>query len=214
MVNFKLPHAQEEPSVYDANKLKNDKIQEAFKASLTEGNLLKGVKTPKYSSYFPSQMIMNSGATKSIPYGETTLGEAGCAIFCVHNVLTAKYGIQISIEELAKMCADQGYYVSGKGTKHNLFDHLGCKRAENVQELFDALSNHPKAFVTLLVRNADYHNDPNRTGRHFVNLVSYIYQKGIQMHIRINDSNIGNSVIMPVNTLLATDVAWIWPKTL
>lgn len=211
---MEIPHALESLEVYEANKRKNAQIQEDFKASLTEDNLWKGMKTPKHSIYIPSKMVLRNGRVRNTPYGDSTLGEDGCAIFCIHNVLTAKYGIDIPIGELAEMCADQGYHVSGKGTRHNLFDHMGCKRATHVQEIFDCLSKESKAFVTLLVRNDAYHDDSERTGRHFVNLVSYSYMRGIRMYIRINDDSIGNNISKPMKTLLATDIAWIWPREL
>lgn len=209
--NFILPLRKETHERYEANRLINQTISDAFHASLDVF-----VEQPNYPipevDYEQSRIVLvndvlESGITAGdVPYGVSTLGESGCAVFCIHNALTYTRSSDypnLSLETVAEEVASKGYYEPGKGTYHNLFDHLGARRATNVQDIFDALCTRKKAMVTLLVRNEEYNG---RSGRHFINLV---YWDG--NNFLLNDSSIGFGLKIDAETIFkCVDIAWIW----
>lgn len=200
---FILPQRQESHERYEANRAVNTCISESFHASMV--NVVSAMQTKVEVDFIPSNMVIASDAM-DIPYGSSTLGVSGCAVFCVHDALTyarrSEYE-KLSIREVAQEVANKGYYEPGKGTYHNLFDHLGARRATDVQDIFDALCKREHAIVTFLVDNAVYNG---RDGRHFINAVYYKNGDFI-----INDSSIGVTLAISAKTILqAVDIAWIW----
>ena len=211
IINFILPERRETPERYDANKIVNQAISDAFHSSIVNRAEVASNAVAEVP-YEPSNMVLASDVLASgtlaadVPYGVSTLGESGCAVFCLHDALT--YARQsdypeLDIETVAKQVAEKGYYEPGKGTYHNLFDHVGARRATDIQELFDALCTRTRACVTLLVRNKDYNG---RSGRHFINI---IYFDG--NHFYVNDSSYGRGVKVDVGIIFrSVDIAWIW----
>lgn len=210
-IKFTLPERRETPERYDANKIVNQAISDAFHTSLGKAKEM-AANAVSEVPYEHSKMVLVSDVLKSgvlaadIPYGVSTLGESGCAVFCLHDALTyARYAeySELDIETVAQEVAAKGYYEPGKGTYHNLFDHMGARRATDIQEIFDALCTRTRACVTLLVRNKDYNG---RSGRHFINI---IYYDGT--HFVVNDSSCERGLKVSVDTIFkSVDIAWLW----
>ena len=210
-IKFTLPERRETPERYDANKIVNQAISDAFHASLGKAKEM-AANAVSEVPYERSKMVLVSDVLKSgvlaadIPYEVSTLGESGCAVFCLHDALTyARYAeySELDIETVAQEVAAKGYYEPGKGTYHNLFDHMGARRATDIQEIFDALCTRTRACVTLLVRNKDYNG---RSGRHFINI---IYYDGT--HFVVNDSSYERGLKVSVDTIFkSVDIAWLW----
>jgi len=210
---FILPERRETPERYDANRAINQAISDSFHASIVNRAEVARHAVPEVF-YEPSHMVLVSDylpesgiLAEDFPYGVSKLGESGCAVFCLHDALTyARHSdySELSLEAVAMEVASKGYYEPGKGTYHNLFDHVGTRRATDIQEIFDALCTRTRACVTMLVLNKEYNGRPN--GRHFINAV---YFDG--KHFIVNDSSYGRGMEMDIDTILkSVDIAWIW----
>lgn len=198
---IELIERKETPARWEANKNINAMIMESLRESIKNQDYSIPVVTKK-RHFFP--MITISEETKDIPYGSSTLGASGCAVFCFEQGLRVKEIAEIDISELAAEIARKGYYEPGKGTYHNLFDHMGLRRARHVQEIFDTILTESDNFplITLLVRNKEYNG---RNGKHFINISDYIDGKFL-----VHDSSIGRKFVSADEILNAIEVAWIW----
>lgn len=197
MTTFYIPGTKEEEKRYERNAIINNLIAIFFKESIADFDENKDL------GYIPPVIqgnILLANDYKDVPYGGKTLGEAGCAVFCLEQGLRYR-GIIVSIVKLAEDIAN--YYVFGKGTRHNLFDHLELGRARHFQDIFDALRM--GRLVTILVENNKYSPMEAVDGSHFVNIVG---QKG--KSFVIDDPQMGR-INVPMREIFgATRVAWIW----
>lgn len=127
---------------------------------------------------------------ESWKYGSSTLAEAGCAIFCIEHGSKKHY----SIETLAEVAAEKGYYEPGKGTWHHLFDRLGAVRLSYVQDIFSYLET--GKIVTVLYEH------------HFLNLV------GVQgTNFLVEDSMYTDQRAIPITEIFkGMRVAWAWKE--
>lgn len=199
---IELIEREETPARWDANKKINAMIMESLRESIKNQDYSIPVVTKK-RHFFP--MITISEETKDIPYGSSTLGASGCAVFCFEQGLRVTEIADIDISELAAEIARKGYYYEPeKCTYHNLFDHMGLRRVSHVQEIFDTILTGTDSFplITLLVRNKDYNG---RDGKHFINISDYSDGKFF-----VHDSSIGQRFVSADKILNAIEVAWIW----
>lgn len=198
---FELIPREESKKLYEWNTRKNEVIAACFETSKLEKWTVSG------ENFAPADKnrVFNCRKTAKIPYGETTtLGKSGCAVFTTHQGLRLKRGTNIKISKLAAEIAGKGYYCNGKGTYHCLFDHLGCKRAENLQDLLDYLATTESPVATLLVKNSIYFG--RNTGRHFVNAVGIT-----NVGFIIDDSESPTRQTISFDKIIAAcDVAWLW----
>lgn len=192
---------------YEANRAINTLIGQSFTASVERFTINKITVKPliRVISTINTPFFVNT--TTSIPsgdleYASTTLKDGGCAVFCFHQGLVTQH-IFADLDDVANEIAEKGYYEPDKGTWHCLFDHFGCRRASDYVEIIDALLR--GSISTCLVINALYHNDSNRCGKHFVNVVGINESTAI-----IDDPNCGR-IPMDFETFLKTiEIAWIW----
>lgn len=213
---FYLPKAEETEKRYDNNTDINNLIARAFKESIAdfdEGDYLEDI-VPVIKGN-----ILLANDYKDVPYGYggKTLGEAGCAVFCVEQGLYHRKIFKVCIFKkimfrfkrgkyikfLSKYIADLGYYVFGKGTRHNLFEHLELRRATHFQDIFDALKM--GKIVTILVENEKYSPIKAVEGSHFVNIVGKLGE-----YFVIDDPQMGRINVHMRKIFDATRVAWIW----
>ena len=182
-------------------KQKNERIAEKFKASKAENWV---VPSERFSPIDRERIYKNSRMSR-ISYGPTTtLKKSGCAVFAAHQGLRLKCEVSMKISDLAKEIAEKGYYCTGKGTYHVLFDRLGCKRVDSVQPLLNYLSSTETPVATLLVNNSIYFG--RDTGRHFVNAVGLT-----NVGILIDDSESATRKTVSFDKLIdACVIAWIW----
>lgn len=210
-----LAKREETPSEWEKHKKINSKISEEFQKSLDtydEKLYLEDIDPVTTERIYYNDELH----AVQIPYGpNTTLQKSGCAIYCLEHALSAK-GENINIAQLAEEAYQKGYLCEVKkdngvwkikGTYHNLFDeHKNgfCKRARNYEEIFDNLM--AGQIVTLLVSNQKYHNDPNREGSHFINVIG---KK--RNFLIIEDSNSKERVEKDcLQVFKSTNVAWLW----
>lgn len=193
----------EPPEEYDAHKVENQKIAESFENSKSTFE----IDMSKNLLQITDRHILHSADYEKVPYGpNTTLGESGCAVFCLQHGLAIK-GIDVPIAKLAAELADKGYYEKGKGTYHSLFDRYKngfCTRCSLCQDIVDSLLR--GKMVTCLVDNSKYHKDSSRTGAHYINLVG---KQG--RYFLVEDSHISWTDIKSIETIInATMIAWSW----
>lgn len=209
-----LAKREETPSDWETHKRGNSQISEKFQLSLsTFDEKLYGDIKPVTAEriYYNNELD-----AVPIPYGpNTTLQKSGCAIYALEHALRAK-GKKINIAQLADEAYQKGYLCEVKkddgvleirGTYHNLFDMYKngfCNRAIKYQEVFGNLK--AGKIVTLLISNQKYHNDPNREGSHFINVIG---KKGNLLIIE--DSNSKERVKKDcLEVFKSTNVAWLW----
>lgn len=209
MKKLELPQRMESHQQYEANKRVNKAVQDAFTASLEtlqqydfnivepNGNCLT-VETP-YSD------VIGVSCCGDIKYGgTTTLKDSGCAVFCFYQGLClTRPKVYVSLSELAQEIAEKGYYEPGKGTYHCLYDHWGLRRASHFCEVIDTIKR--GSIVTCLVQNSKYHQDENRTGKHFVNVVG-LYNDSVI----VDDSHIGRRILKMESFMKSVLIAWTW----
>lgn len=192
---------------YKANKAINELISKSFTASVERFIPNETTVKPLEKHIFTINTPFFVNPTTSIPsgdleYASTTLKDGGCAVFCFHQGLTTQL-IYADLEDLTEEIAKKGYYEPDKGTWHCLFDHFSLRRASDYVEIIDALLR--GSISTCLVNNALYHNDSNRSGKHFVNVV------GIDKSmVLIDDPNCGRIPMDFEAFLKAIQIAWIW----
>lgn len=202
---FNISLRREEPDRYDQNREINTLIQKNFKDSVS-----KFLENPypvyDYSGEDDFNREWNSPKNKDIPYSSSTLGESGCAVYVFHQGLRYRKGSIPSIEQLAQILAENGYYEPGKGTWHCLFDHWGLRRASNIKEIFDTLDIKELPLITILVSNQLYPVSKSGSGSHFVNIVG-VTQNGFL----IDDPNKENRLFLEFERVLpSVQVAWLW----
>lgn len=210
-----LAKREEISSEWEKHKKINSKISEEFQRSLKtydEKLYLEDIDPVTTERIYYNDELH----AVQIPYGpNTTLQKSGCAIYCLEHALSAK-GENINIAQLAEEAYQKGYLCEVKkddgvleirGTYHNLFDLYKsgfCNRAIKYQEVFDNLK--AGKIVTLLVDNQKYHNDPSKTGAHFINVIG---KKGNLLIIE--DSNSRERVEKDcLQVFKSTNVAWLW----
>lgn len=204
---FNLPSRLESHEQYEANRAINTLISQSFVSSVSKYVSNETTTEPYTTAICTIETPFFVNSIKAIPagdleYSSTTLRDSGCAVFCFNQGLTTRR-IYADLEDLAEEIAKKGYYEPDKGTWHCLFDHFGLRRASHYVEIIDALMR--GTISTCLVSNALYHNDPNRCGKHFVNIVGVDKSKAL-----IDDSNCGR-IIMDLELFLkAVQIAWIW----
>ncbi len=203
-----LAQRMESHERYEANKAINTLISQSFRASVQRFTINEITCKPlkKMISTISSPFFVN--LTTSIPcgdleYASTTLKDAGCAVFCFHQGLSTRR-IYTDLEDLSNEIAKKGYYEpTHTGTYHSLFDHFGLRRVSNYIEIIDALLR--GSISTCLVINALYHNDSNRLGKHFVNIV------GIDKStVFIDDPSCGRITKDFKAFLEYIEIAWVW----
>lgn len=216
MAHFILIPCQEQEDIYLAHKQLNEQIAECFKASKSDTFTVAHDNIPSDDL----ERVFKTRENCDIPYGTTTtLGQSGCAIYCLHQALRLKKGLQISIADLADIVASQGYYFPGRGTYHCLYDHcledhcLGdssndssdkSHRACSIQQLYDYLSYESLPLATTLVDNSIYWG--RNSGSHFVN-VGGIDHVGVYIY----DSEENHRIFMEHEKFIAAcKVAWLW----
>lgn len=199
---FTIPKRVEDHERYETNREINNLIEKAFKRSVTDfstnfatGTYLEGL--TRHPTVNNIRLLTNY--SRDIPYGTSTLFNAGCAVSCLQQALNFSY----SLNDLAKEVSEAGYYEPNKGTWHNLFDHMGCRRVSHIQEIIDAIMM--GATVTCLVNNKVYHLSEQRSGRTFVNCVGF--EKGL---IVVDDPYQGRLYRDFILFVSAVDIAWIW----
>lgn len=202
MAKFYLPERKETSKRWDNNKYVNMLISAMFKDSIADFD----------ENEHRERMLVNvedillASQFENVPYGCKTLGQAGCAVFCLEQGLCYRSGGREDpayIIYLAKYTGDKGYYEKNKGTYHSLLDHYGLRRATHFQEIFDALKM--GKLITILVENKKYFEDEANKDSHFVNIVGAEEKKFV-----IDDSQLGR-VYSPMRRMFdATRVAWIW----
>lgn len=192
---------------YETNKAINALIKESFVTSLkrftpsdiTVSPLKRKISTIHTPFFVNPHTSIPSG---DLEYASTTLKDGGCAVFCFHQGLSTQL-IYADLEDVTNEIAEKGYYEPDTGTWHCLFDHFGLKRASDYLEITAALLR--ASISTCLVNNAIYHNDSNRPGKHFVNVV------GIDKStVYIDDPNCGRFPMDFEDFLKSVEVAWIW----
>lgn len=127
------------------------------------------------------------------------LKENGCAVFCLHQGLKNRLKDDIDIAQLAYEVETKGYYEPQKGTYHNLFDHLGLRRATCVEDILIA------NMATVLVRNDKCLKNPDNTGHHYINIIGFSEQLAF-----IDDPMEGPKSILWTDLLEASLIAWMW----
>lgn len=202
ITKIELVPRKELHSDYEEHRAINLKIFSDFKASLQEFD-------PEVKLSIMTLMneeILHASDYSDVPYGSTTLEKSGCAVFCLEQGLRMK-GFNVNIADLAEEVYKKGYYESGKGTYHNLFDEYKngfCTRCSSYKEVFRSLEE--KHILTILVENKKYYNNGSKTGRHFVNVVGKMKD-----YLIIDDSNTYNHTIkLSKDVFDATEVAWRW----
>lgn len=201
MAHFILIPCQEQEDIYLAHKQLNEQIAECFKSSKSETFTVAHDNIPSDDL----ERVFKTRENCNIPYGTTTtLGQSGCAIYCLHQALRLKKGLQISIADLADIVASQGYYYPGRGTYHCLFDHCHAARTGSVQQLYDYLCYEGLPLATVLVDNAIYWG--KNTGSHFIN-VGGITKNGVYIY----DSEEDHRIFMEHKKFIsASKVVWLW----
>lgn len=211
MKTINLAPQFEDHERYVANRNINEMISESFKNSLLNlkaSDFESIVVEPliKVISTIDSRFFVTPLTTipcGDLEYGTTNLRESGCAVFCFQQGLTI-HGIFSELDELSEEIAEKGYYhVPSNSTWHCLFDHYGLRRATHYLEIVDALCR--DSICTVLVKNSVYHNNPDRDGNHFVNLV------GIdETTICVDDPHIGRRFMDFESLLKSVLITWIW----
>lgn len=204
---FNMAPRLESHEQYEANRAINSLISQSFKRSVDKYVANETTAKPYEKAICTIETPFFVNPITTIPSGDleyscTTLRDGGCAVFCFNQGLTTQL-IYADLEDLAEEIAKKGYYEPDKGTWHCLFDHFGLRRASHYVEIIDALMR--GTISTCLVSNALYHNDPNRCGNHFVNVV------GIDKStVFIDDPNCGRITKDFEAFLKAIKIAWIW----
>lgn len=202
---FGIPPRRETPERYDLNREINTLIQKGFKDSVSKF-LANPYQVFDYAVNEDFEREWNSDDNKDVPYGSSTLGESGCAVYAFHQGLRYRNGSVPRISNLACILAEEGYYEPGKGTWHNLFDHWGLRRASDIKEVFDAFDVKEFPLVTVLVSNKLYPPSKSSSGSHFVNLVGLVHGGFL-----IEDPSRKNRLHLDFNKILpAIQIAWIW----
>ena len=121
---------------------------------------------------FGKAHIYQSGAVADIPYGDSTIGDAGCAPVAATNLLNS-LGINSSLEDAATFAEANGMTVRGGGTDIDYFNHyLGSKgivtkSTNSRNDVMNALRNGDQ--VVMLGRDStDGYGTPFGTDPHFV----------------------------------------------
>ena len=205
--SFNTSPRKETPTRYDNNKEINLLIEKMFKASVKDFLENTPENIPSMIPEKDDGRIFNSPEIDSIKYGESTLGNSGCAVFTFHQGLRLSRGLKkFHIDLLAVILASKNYYEVGKGTYHNLFDHYGLRRASDIQEIFDTLQYKNNPVVTLLVRNAEYMANDLTSGRHFINVVG-----NTDYGFYVDDPQSPRRILLDFGEVVpAIDIAWIW----
>lgn len=207
MKTINLAPRMESHERYEANRAINELISKSFTDSLRYYITNEITVKPYGKAICTNETPFFVNPTTTIPsgdleYSSTTLRDGGCAVFCFHQGLTTQL-IYADLEDLTEEIAKKGYYEPGKGTWHCLFDHFGSRRASHYAEIIDALLR--GSISTCLVSNALYHNDSNRCGKLFVNVV------GIDKStVFIDDPNSGRIQMDFEAFLKSIQIAWIW----
>lgn len=202
---FSIPPRRETPERYDLNREINNLIQKGFKDSIS--NFLSNpYPVYDYAVKEDFDREWNSDKNINVPYGSSTLGESGCAVYAFHQGLRYRNGSVPLISDLARTLAEEGYYEPGKGTWHNLFDHWNLRRASDIKEVFDALDVKEFPLITVLVANKLYPASKSNSGSHFVNIVGLVHEGFL-----IEDPSRKNRLHMRFEKILpAVQIAWIW----
>ena len=137
-----------------------------------------------------------------LPFATTTIEEEGCAIPCFQQGLTVQ-GIYEDLGRLSNLIGELGYYEPNKGTWHQLFDHMGLRRATHWMEIYEALKR--RSIVTLLVDNSSYEANTVTEGRNWVNIVG---ADGNSFYV--DDPAIGRTCLDAYGLLKSIVFAWIW----
>lgn len=190
---------------WDKDKELNSLTEKFFKDSI-EDFLSSHANVEAAIPEIDNRRIWNSPEFQDTPYGVTTLGQSGCAVYCFFQAIRLQRGrTGESILDFASEVAQKRYYEPGKGTYHNLFDKFGLRRASHIQELFDTFL-YKKGIVTVLVRNAAYLENDATSGRHFINIIG-----NTSSGFYVDDPNLSRTKLIPFEELLpAIDIAWIW----
>lgn len=211
MKTLNLAPRMESHERYEANRAINNMIAESFASSVQHfmtvdlddcashalPEVIVGVDSPFFVNpihYVPCG---------DLKFGNTTLRESGCAVFCFYQGLLTQ-NIYADLEDFTTEVFNKGYLEPGKGIWHNLFDHFGLRRASHYQDIVDAICR--GSISTCLVSNSMYHNDSTRTGNHFVNIV------GLDggANVIVDDSHLGRQFMNFKAFLDAVLVSWIW----
>lgn len=205
MATVTLAPRKESPERWDTNRDINEMIAQAFKKSVKSFNgsssVVSGIISgPKVREILTISSPYLDTVCGEILYGGKKMSETGCAIFCLHQGLEKRLKDEIDIAELAQEVEAKGYYEPGKGTYHNLLDHIGLRRATDCAEVLMTSS-----MCTMLVKNDKYHGDPNRKGNHYVNVVGFNGDMAI-----IDDPVVGRKSILVKDLFAATIIAWMW----
>lgn len=201
MVEVVLHEREERPNRYDNNMTVNVMIEHFFKKSVKSFKFTSDVPTviPTVEPILTVDSPYKNRTCGEIKYGGKMLKENGCAVFCLHQGLKNRLKDDIDIAQLAHEVETKGYYEPQKGTYHNLFDHLGLRRATCVEDILIA------NMATVLVRNDKYLKDPDHTGHHYINVIGFSEQLAF-----IDDPMEGPKSILWTDLLEASLIAWMW----
>ena len=121
---------------------------------------------------FGKAHIYQSGAVADIPYGDSTIGDAGCAPVAATNLLNS-LGISSSLGDAATFAEANGMTVRGGGTDIDYFNHylgskgIATKSTNSRNDVMNALRNGDQ--VVMLGRDStDGYGTPFGTDPHFV----------------------------------------------
>lgn len=187
-----------------ANSAINEKIAQAFEKSVND--FIQSSMISKVKNYIEivirESILLQKGEFKNVPFGQSTLGKDGSAVFCIEQALYSR-NIISNMYNLATEISRKGYYVPRKGARNCLFDYLGLRRISDVREIFDFLTM--KKPITALVKNTEYYSDDKRGGSHFVNIIGKAGPA-----IIIDDSSVGRIDVNIEKMLKAIQIAWVW----
>ena len=198
---FTLPVCVQTGSRHERNKEINEAIFASFRESLKDSYR-------SHSYFFPTdeKRIFRDSKTENIPYGSSTLGKAGSAIFCFHQGLRLRRKVFIPISWIADEAGKKGYFRPGKGTSPYLFDNYGLRRATDIQEIFDSFKVNAAPTVTLLLDNKIYNGVE---GNYYVNVIGT--DKNSHENFMVDDPAFSDTKSVSIEAMLkATKIAWIW----
>lgn len=166
MFNFNLAPRCESSQRWEENEMINAAIAIALKHSVRRWTSDKHEPLTTHAKSFPTMLELDD-----TPFGSSTIREGGHAVCCFAQGMafkTKESFFEDSLAPIASEVVSSGYYEDGKGIYHNLFDHVGCRRATDIVEIINAIY-YNKSMATLLVDNSLYHGNPERTGRTYIN---------------------------------------------
>lgn len=167
MFEFNLAPRSERSQRWEENEMINAAIAIALKHSVRRWTSEKHSAFIASAKSFPTMLALDD-----TPLGSSTIREGGHAVCCFAQGMafkTKESFFEDSLAPIADKIASSGYYEDGKGIYHNLFDHVGCRRATDIVEIINAIF-YNESMATLLVDNSLYHGEPERTGRTYINV--------------------------------------------